>query len=171
MILGTAATNPRRKQTVTPYVGVRGAARFLDFVRDAFGGDELGRVPNPDGTIGHAEIRVGDSVLMTFDSSERWPETPSFLSVYMDDVDAAVERALEAGATIVTEVTTSGIVGERGGRVKDPVGNVWWLQTHLEEVPVETMQQRFGDPEELAILRSRQQSLDNEMRARSKARG
>jgi PhnB protein len=157
---------PGGKSTVTPYVAVKGAARFLDFVEEVFATGKAMRVPNPDGTIGHAEVRIGDSVVMVFDSRPEWPETPSFLSVYVDDVDDVVARALRAGATLVTEVTTSRIVGDRGGRIKDPVGNIWWLQTHLEDVDEATMRERFGDPEELAIMRRLQQSFDDEMRRR-----
>src|SRR3954467_11853987 len=114
---------PGGKSTVTPYVAAKGAARFLDFVEQVFTTDKAVRVFNPDGTIGHSEIRIGDSVIMAFDARAEWPDTPSFLSVYVDDADVVVGKAVAAGATIVTEVTTSGIVGDRGGRVKDPVGN------------------------------------------------
>lgn len=103
---------------------------------------------------------------MAFDSRPEWPETPSFLSVYVDDSDAVVERALAAGATLITPVTTSGIVGERGGRVKDPLGNIWWVQTTLEQVDEATMLARFADPAELAVLRRVQDSFDQEMRRR-----
>lgn len=98
------------KGTVTPYVAAKGADRFLDFVEAVFTGEKAARVRNADGTVGHAEIRIGDSIVMAFDSRPEWPPTPAFLSVYVKDSDAVVERALEAGATLVTEVTTSGIV-------------------------------------------------------------
>jgi uncharacterized glyoxalase superfamily protein PhnB len=157
---------PGGKATVTPYVAAKGAARFLDFVETVFQTGKAMRVLNPDGTVGHAEVRIGDSVVMAFDSRPEWPDTPSFLSVYVDDVDDVVARAVRAGATVVTEVTTSRIVGDRGGRIKDPAGNIWWLQTHLEDVDEATMRERFGDPEELAIMRRLQQSFDDEMRGR-----
>ncbi len=157
---------PGGKSTVTPYVAAKGAARFLDFVEEVFATGKALRVPNPDGTIGHAEVRIGDSVVMAFDSRPEWPDTPSFLSVYVDDVDAVVARALRAGATLVTEVTTSRIVGDRGGRIKDPVGNIWWVQTHLEDVDEATVRERFGDPAELAIMQRLQKSFDDEMRRR-----
>lgn len=93
--------------------------------------------------------------------------TPSFLSVYVDDVDTVVARAVAAGGITVTEVTTSRIVGDRGGRIKDPVGNIWWVQTHLENVDEETMrQQRFADPSELATMQQLQQSFNDEMSRR-----
>lgn len=158
---------PGGKSTVTPYVAAAGAGRFLDFVEETFATEKAVRVHNEDGTIGHSEVRIGDSVVMAFDSRPGWPPTPSFLSVYVDDADAVVARALKAGATLVTEVMTSGIVGDRGGRVKDPVGNIWWVQTHVEDVDEATMRQRFTDPAEVAIMRELQRSFDEEMHSRT----
>ena len=159
-------TIPGGKSTVTPYVAVKGAGRFLDFVEEVFATGKAMRVPNPDGTIGHAEVRIGESVVMAFDADPDWPDTPSFLSVYVDDADAVVARALAAGAALVTEVATSGIVGDRGGRVRDPAGNIWWIQTHLEDVDEATMYERFADPAELAVMRRFQQSVADEMNRR-----
>ncbi|GAA2532115.1 hypothetical protein Ahu01nite_096350 [Winogradskya humida] len=158
-------TIPGGKSAVTPYVVAKGAARFLDFVEAVFTTEKAVRVPNEDGTIGHAEITVGGAVIMTFDSRPEWPSTPSFLSVYVDDADAVVARALDAGATLVTEVVTSRIVGDRGGRIKDPVGNIWWIQTHLEDVDPATMRERFADPAELTVMRGLQLSFDAAMRS------
>lgn len=165
-------TNPEKKVpggkgTVTPYIVVKGAARFLDFVKQAFAAKESIRVPNTDGTIGHAEMQIGNSVLMVFDAKKNWPDTPSFLSVYVDDVDATFAKALAAGATPVTEVTTSKIVGDRGGRLRDPLGNIWWIQTHLEDVPPDEIAKRFQDPAELAIMQKLQASFEEEMNRRA----
>jgi uncharacterized glyoxalase superfamily protein PhnB len=124
------------------------------------------RVLDDDGTIGHAEIRIGGSVVMAFDADPAWPDTPAFLSVYVDDADAVVARAVRAGAVVVTEVTTSRIVGDRGGRIRDPLGNIWWIQTHLHDVDEATMRTMFGDPAEPALLRRLQQSFDAEMTRR-----
>jgi uncharacterized glyoxalase superfamily protein PhnB len=160
---------PGGKSTVTVYVAAKGAARFLDFVEAVFTDDKAGRVLNPDGTIGHAEIRIGNSVIMAFDARPEWPDMPSLLSVYVDDADAVVAAAVAAGASVVTEVATSGIVGDRVGRIKDPVGNIWWVQTHLEDVDEATMLKRFADPVELDLMRRTQASFDEEMRRRSSA--
>lgn len=159
----TSSKIPNGKSTVTPYVVVKDAARFLDFVHRTFDAAETGRVLNQDGTIGHAEVIIGDSVVMAFDAKPEWPDTPSFLSVYVDDVDDVVRRALDAGGAIITEVTTSRIVGDRGGRIKDPVGNIWWIQTHLEDVDGDTMRERFQDSDEVAIMQRLQQSFNDEM--------
>ena len=156
---------------MTPYVAAEGAARFLDFVEEVFATDKAVRVLDADGTVGHAEVRIGESVVMAFDSRPGWPPTPSLLSVYVDDVDDVVARALRAGATLVTEVMTSRIVGDRGGRIKDPAGNIWWVQTHVEDVDPATMRERFADPAELAVMRRLQESFDEEMRGQAGLRG
>jgi PhnB protein len=157
---------PGGKSTVTPYVSAKGAPEFLDFVERTFATGPAARVLNQDGTIGHAEVTIGDSVIMVFDARPDWPDTPSFLSVYVDDVDSVVARAVANGATIVTEVTTSRIVGDRGGRLKDPVGNIWWIQTHVEDVDEATMIERFADPTEAAVMQNLQESFAREMRCR-----
>jgi PhnB protein len=129
---------PDGYHTVTPWIIVDGAAKLLDFLKAAFGAEETGRVYNEDGkTIGHAEVRIGDSVVMLFDAKDTWPPTPSFLRLYVEDGDGLYERALKAGAISVTEMGTH-MFGDRVGRVRDPFGNLWWIQTHVEDVsPVE----------------------------------
>lgn len=155
------------KSTITPYVVAKGADKFLEFVEQTFEVRTSGRFPNEDGTVGHAEITVGESVLMTFDAAPEWPDTPAFLSVYVDDVERTYQRALDAGATVVTELMYSGITGDRGGRVKDPLGNIWWLQTHVEDVDISKVHERFADPAELAVMRRAQDSFLAEMRSRT----
>ncbi|MGZ0150433.1 VOC family protein [Kribbella sp. WER1] len=159
---------PGGKSTVTPYVVVKGADRFLEFVERTFEVQTSGRFTNEDGTVGHAEITVGESVLMSFDAAPEWPVTPAFLSVYVDDVERTYERALEAGATVVTELMSSRITGDRGGRVKDPVGNIWWLQTHVRDVDPAELPGLFADPVEAALMRKAQESFADEMRTRSR---
>jgi uncharacterized glyoxalase superfamily protein PhnB len=159
---------PSGKSTVTPYIAAKGADKFLEFVEKTFEVRTSGRFPNQDGSVGHAEITVGDSVLMTFDAAADWPDTPSFLSVYVDDVERTYRRALDAGATVVTELMYSGITGDRGCRVKDPVGNIWWLQTHVEDVDETKARERFADPKELETMRIAQDTFADEMRRRVK---
>jgi len=158
---------PGGKSTVTPYVAANGAAAFLEFVERTFDTAPAMRVLNEDGTIGHSEVTIGESVIMAFDARPDWPDTPSFLSVYVDDVDEVVARAVAAGAAVITEVTTSRIVGDRGGRISDPVGNIWWIQTHLEDVDEATMRELFADPDEAATMRRLQESFAVEMRRRA----
>jgi len=154
---------PHGKHTVTPYILVKDAAGFIDFLKTAFNAHEFGRVANPDGKIGHAEVRVGDSTLMIVDSSEKWQDFPAFLSVYVDDVDDVFEQAVKAGATIVTELNDSKILGDRGGRVRDPFGNIWWIQTHIKDVSAEEAWKQFENPDELAIMQNAQETFSQEM--------
>ena len=137
---------PEGYHAVTPFVISRDTARFLDFMTDAFGAEELARVAGEDGAIGHAEARIGDSVVMAFDAKEAWPDTPAFLRVYVPDGDATYRQALNAGATSVTEMTNMPW-GDRVGRVRDPVGNLWWIMTRIEEVGLEEMERRYGQQE------------------------
>jgi PhnB protein len=112
-------------RAVTSWIISRDTARLLDFVKEVFGAEVIARVPNEDGTIGHAEFRIGDSIVMAFDAKEGWPDTPGFFRLYVEDGDAVYRRALEAGAVSVTEMTDL-FFGDRVGRVRDPQGNVWW---------------------------------------------
>lgn len=157
---------PKGYRTVTPWIIARGVARLIDFLKEAFGAEEYGRVYNEDGTIGHAEVRMGDSVVMLFDAKEEWPDTPSLLRLYVEDGDAVYRRALEAGGTSVTEVTEL-FFGDRVGRVRDPWGNIWWIQTHIEDVDPEEMARRAGDPTYLDAMQRVQASLDRELRSRA----
>src|SRR5256884_4120414 len=94
---------PEGYHTVTPWIITRDTDKLLDFIKQTFGAEELGRVYNEDGTIGHAEAKIGDSIVMAFDAKEEWPDTPCFLRLYVSDGDAMYQRALAAGATSVTE--------------------------------------------------------------------
>jgi uncharacterized glyoxalase superfamily protein PhnB len=154
---------PGGKSTATPYIVAKGADRFLEFVERTFEVAAALRVPNQDGTVGHAEVTVGESVLMTFDAAPEWPDSPSFLSVYVDDVDRTYAKALEAGATVVTELMYSRITGDRGCRVKDPVGNIWRLQTHVEDVDLSSLGELFADPKELELMRYAQETFATAM--------
>jgi PhnB protein len=161
---------PHGKGTVTPYVAVKGAADFIDFLKRAFDAKEFGRVENPDGTIGHAEVQIGNSTLMMFDAKKEWQDTPSFLSIYVEDADDVFAQALKAGASQVTEMTASNITGDRGGRIRDPFGNIWWIQTHLKDVTPEETARLLQDPEELSVMQKMQETFVKEMDKRIKRR-
>jgi PhnB protein len=156
---------PEGYHTVTPWICSRDTAKLLDFMKQAFGAEELGRVYNEDGTIGHAEAKIGDSIVMGFDAKEEWPDTPCFLRLYVPDGDAVYQRALSAGATSVTEITSM-FWGDRGSRVRDPFGNVWWITTHVENVAPQEMEKRAREKEYLDAMRYAQESFDHEMRSR-----
>ena len=120
---------PSGYSTVSPYLVVSGAQRVVEFVKKAFGATDLRRYDMPDGTIMHAELLIDDTVVMLGDSGPEWPPIPTFLHVYVPDVDATYRRALAAGGVSVQEpVQKEGDPDKRGG-VKDPGGNTWWIST------------------------------------------
>lgn len=109
-------TAPRGCTTIAPWVVTDGTGGFLDFVPQVFGGEELSRAATEDGLIGHAEIRVGDTMVMAFDRHADWPAVPSLLNVFVADVDKTFSQALEAGGRLVTSPADDAF-GQRGGRV------------------------------------------------------
>lgn len=153
---------PAGYSTVTPWIIVKGAAQLIDYLKAAFEAEELARVPNEDGTIGHAEVQIGDSVVMMFDSRPEWPATPSFLRLYVEDADAVFKQAVAAGGSVVTEVMDL-FWGDRVGRVRDPYGNIWWIQARVENVDPEEMQKRAGQQKYLEAMKYVQDSLTREL--------
>src|SRR3954452_2399213 len=156
---------PAGYTSVAPWVVTPDTGKLLEFVTAVFGGVELGRVPLEDGSIGHAEIRVGDTVVLAFDRRDDWPAMPSLLRVFVDDADAAIERAVVAGADVVTAPATHAF-GQRGGRVRDPFGNIWWISAVVEEVPVEVGLRRLSEPRYAQAMRDAQETLDRELSGR-----
>lgn len=152
--------------TVAPWIVTPDTGKLLGFVTAVFGGVELGRVPLADGTIGHAEIRVGDTVLLAFDRRPDWPAMPSLLRVFVDDADATMERAVAAGARVVTAPATQAF-GQRGGRVRDPWGNIWWISAVVERVAPEEGMRRLAEPRYAEAMRDAQETLDRELSGRA----
>lgn len=132
---------PKGYRTVTPYLVVKGAAAVIDFAKHAFGANERSRQPGPDGTIGHAEIEIGDSVVMIADATGDYVPMPGMLHVYLEDSDATYRRALEAGGTSLREPRTE-FYGDRMAAVTDPAGNQWWIATRVEDLSPEEMRRR-----------------------------
>jgi PhnB protein len=141
---------PEGYHTVTPALVVRGGAQAIDFYARVFGARELGRMSTPDGQqIMHAELQIGDARLML---SDEMPEmgarapvalggTPVTLHLYVEDADAVVQRALEAGASVLQPLMDA-FWGDRYGRIKDPFGHEWGIATHIEDVGEDEMQRR-----------------------------
>jgi PhnB protein len=152
--------------TAAPWIVTPDTGRLLDFVAAVFGGVELGRVPLEDGTIGHAEIRVGDTVLLAFDRRPEWPAMPSLLRVFVPDADAAMARAVAAGARVVTASATHAF-GMRGGRVRDEWGNIWWISAVVEQVAPDDGMRRLAEPGYAAAMRDAQETLDRELAGRA----
>jgi PhnB protein len=140
---------PDGYHSVTPYLVVKGAERALAFYARAFGAVETLRMQEPGGRIGHAELRVGDSTVMLADEHPEigalGPESvggsPVTLMLYVPDVDATVARAVEAGATLTRPVADQ-FYGDRNGGIRDPFGHVWFVATHVEDVPPEELERR-----------------------------
>ena len=157
-------TVPPGYGTVTPWIISPDSAALVRFLEAAFDGEEIpgSRMLNQDGSIVHAEVTIGTSIVMLFDSYEGWPETPAFFRLYV--ADAAYRQALAAGASSVTRVTEL-FWGDRVGRVRDPFGNIWWLQSSAsDDVPEQELQARMQDPAMLDAMRYVQQSLIDALR-------
>jgi uncharacterized glyoxalase superfamily protein PhnB len=137
---------PQGYHTVTPWIISSDTPRLIDFLVAAFDAEELSRLAGPDGRIGHAEVRIGDSVVMMFDNRPDWPETPAFMRLYFADGEEKFARALAAGATEVTRMTHL-FWGDKVGRVRDPLGNLWWIHERIEEVDQAEAVRRMDDPE------------------------
>lgn len=134
---------------VVPYLIVDGAAAAIEFYRDVLGAEERGRMAGPDGRVGHAELTLGDSVVMLSDEHPEMditgPKTvggsPVTIHVYVEDVDATMERAVLAGATTSQPVRDQ-FYGDRSGQFVDPFGHHWNIATHVEDVPPDEMERR-----------------------------
>lgn len=153
---------PDGYSSVTPWVIVRGAAAFIDFLAEVFGALERGRMLGPDGSIVHAEVEIGGAVVMLFDARQDWPDTPSFLRLYLADADAAYARALAAGSKSVTRPTDL-FFGDRVSRVRDPWGNLWWLHTHSADPDPQDLARLAADPQSVEAMRYVQESLEREL--------
>jgi PhnB protein len=142
---------PEGYHSVTPYIVVDGADRAIDFYRRAFGAEELVRMPGPGGKISHAEIRIGDSMVMLADPVPGTTLVPpstlggttASLMIYVPDVDATYRRAVSAGATARQEPADM-FWGDRFGKLADPFGHEWMLATHVEDVAPEEMERRMA---------------------------
>lgn len=140
---------PEGYHSVTPYLVVDGASKAIEFYRRAFGAVERFRMPAPDDKVGHAEIQIGDSVIML---SDPFPDmgssapsgtgnSSSGLMLYVDDVDALFKQAVDAGATVTMPLDNQ-FWGDRYGKLRDPFGHSWHLATHIEDVSPEEMMKR-----------------------------
>ena len=137
----TKFTLPTGYHSVTPTIVVRGADKAIDFYKRAFGAEEINRMPAPDGSIMHAEIRIGDSVIMLGEENEQWgTRSPQSLGgvhgslhIYVENADASFERALKAGAKVRYPLEDA-FWGDRYGKVTDPFGHEWGIATRVKEL-------------------------------------
>jgi PhnB protein len=152
----SAKAIPAGHHTVAPYLAIKNAAKALEFYQTAFGATEIYKLMMPDGRLGHAEISLGDSIIMLSDEFPEYggkaPETlggsPVSIHLYVEDVDAFFNRALAAGAKERKSVMDQ-FYGDRSGQLEDPFGHLWWVATHKEDVAPDEMQKRveamFGE--------------------------
>jgi uncharacterized glyoxalase superfamily protein PhnB len=132
---------PEGYHSVTPYLTVKGVDRLIEFLKQTFGAEEKERHLRPDGSIMHAEVKIGDSIIMMGEANEQWAPRTSCLYLYVEDTDATYKRALQLGATPVMEPADQ-FYGDRNAGVTDPSGNLWWIATHVEDVSAEEMEKR-----------------------------
>lgn len=146
---GKVKAIPEGYEGATPYLVIKGATNALEFYKKAFGATEIMRMPAPGGKIGHAEIRIGNAIIMLADEfpemNHKSPQslggTPVSILVYVPDVDAFVKRAVAAGAKALSPVETK-FYGDRSGGLEDPFGHHWHIATHVEDVPPDEMKKR-----------------------------
>src|SRR2546422_745300 len=134
---------PDGYHSITPYLVLNGAAKVIDFLKEAFAAQEVMRMPGPNGTIGHAEIKIGDSMMMA-DAGGPYPARPGNLLLYVPNVDEIYRRALKAGGTSEREPADQ-FYGDRSAGVIDAAGNRWWIATHVEDVPQDELERRAAE--------------------------
>ena len=126
---------PEGFHTVTPYLLVADPPGFIEFLQKAFGAREICRQTAPDGVVRHAQVQVGDSMLMMGQANDQWPAMPASFYLYVPDMDAVYRQAIAAGGVSIQEPTDHDY-GDRSGGVRDACGNQWWIATHIADVPL-----------------------------------
>ncbi|RYY61006.1 MAG: VOC family protein [Chitinophagaceae bacterium] len=139
---------PENYTTVTPWIISPSSAKLIEFLKDAFDAEEIphSRITNEEGVIIHVVVKIGDALIMLFDSRDGWPHTPAFLNLYVEDVEAVYQKSIKLGAESVTDITALWF-GEKVCRIIDPFGNLWWINQRIEEIHV-------TDPGEIGRLAS-----------------
>lgn len=132
---------PEGYHTITPFLVINGARKFITFLQNAFGATEVYSSESPDGKINHSEIKVGDSMLMLTEADEKFPSAPGMFYIYVKDTDLIYKKALAAGAESLMEPEDK-FYGDRNAGVKDSFGNTWWIGTHIENVTSEEIKKR-----------------------------
>src|SRR5580704_9764139 len=135
---------PDGYHTVTPYLTVADAEAQIDFLKKAFGAEETYRHTDDKGKVGHAEVRVGNSIVMIGQARDQWKPKPGGFYLYVEDVDAVYKRAVAAGGKSLREPTNEAY-GDRSSGVEDSLGNQWWIGTHIEDVSPEEIQRRYSE--------------------------
>lgn len=134
---------PAAYGSITPYLVLPRCAEAIEFYKRVFDAVETMRMEMPDGSIGHAELKIGGSILMLASGGSQWPATSSLTCLYVEDCDAVFTRAVDAGATVI-EPLADKFYGDRAGSVQDPFGQRWSIMTHKEDLTPEEMQARMA---------------------------
>jgi PhnB protein len=143
---------PQGMHSVTPHLVCADAAKAIEFYKQAFGAQESARLPGPDGRLMHAAVKIGDSQVMLADEMPEWGSlgpkalkgSPVTIHLYVDDVDAVVERAVKAGAKVTMPVADQ-FWGDRYGKLEDPFGHHWSVATHVRDVGMEEAQKAMRE--------------------------
>jgi uncharacterized glyoxalase superfamily protein PhnB len=138
----TVEAVPHGYHTVTPYLIVKNAQGFLDFIVEALNGKVESKMNLPDGTIGHSSVRIGDSVLMVGEQMRDMPATSVMLYLYVEDVDKLFAHASKSKSATVLQEPRDEFYGDRAGCFSDEWGNKWWISTHVEDVSESELQRR-----------------------------
>ena len=134
---------PSQYGSLTPYLVIPKCVEAIEFYKRVFGAEELMRMPMPDGSIGHAELKIGDSILMLASGGAQWPATSSLTCLYVEDCDAVFASIVQAGAEVI-EPLSDKFYGDRSGSVRDPFNQRWAIMTHKEDVTPEEMEKRMA---------------------------
>jgi uncharacterized glyoxalase superfamily protein PhnB len=172
----TAAQNiktvPENYTSVTPWIISPSSAKTIEFLKAAFDAEEVpnSRITNEDGVIIHVVVKIGDAMVMLFDSREGWAPTPAFLNLYVEDIEKAYQKSIALGATSVTTITLL-YFGEKVCRILDPFGNLWWINQRVEEIDFtkpEEIGLRASAPEAVRAIGYIQTSLDEALKAQKR---
>lgn len=162
-------TVPEHYTSVTPWIISPSSAKLIGFLNAVFDAQEIpnSRIRNQDGVIIHVVVKIGNAMVMLFDSREGWAPTPAFLNLYVEDIEKAYQKSIEHGATSVTNITTL-YFGEKVCRILDPFGNLWWINQRVEDIDFtkpEEIGQRASAPEAVQAIAYIQSSLDEALKA------
>ncbi|MBC7867622.1 MAG: VOC family protein [Gloeobacteraceae cyanobacterium ES-bin-316] len=160
---------PENYTSVTPWIISTSSEKLIEFLQAAFEAKEIpnSKIKNEQGVVIHVVVKIGDAMVMLFDSREGWDPTPIFLNLYVEDIEKTYQKALQLGATSVTDITTLWF-GEKVCRILDPFGNLWWINERIEEVDLtnqEKVKKISTTPEAVKGIEYIQKSLDDAMKS------
>ena len=161
-------TVPENYTSVTPWIISPSSANLIEFLKAAFEAEEIpnSRIKNENGAIIHVAVKIGNAMVMLFDSKKDWAPTPSFLNLYVEDIEKVYQRSIRLGAKSVTNITTL-YFGEKVCRIIDPFGNLWWINQRIEEIHYtkqEEIGRRASTPEAVEHIGYIQSSLDEALK-------